>query len=110
MSFSAALMCFMKRVSMVLFLKELLQCSTKAESSMVTTSTSSNHVRMVVSLSCSCNRLSTLCHTSEMEFNESSPFPLNGPSISVFEKNLSENSIAETPGKVYTYSNISCKK
>lgn len=57
MSFSAALMCFMKRVSMVLFLKELLQCSTKAESSMVTTSTSSNHVRMVVSLSCSCNGL-----------------------------------------------------
>lgn len=57
------------------FLKELLQCSTKAESSMVTTSTSSNHVRMVVSLSCSCNRLSTLCHTSEMEFNESAPFP-----------------------------------
>ena len=75
MSYSAAVMCFMKRVSMWLFVKELIQCSTKAESSMVTTSTSSNHVRMVVSLSCSCNRLSTLCHTSEMEFNESAPFP-----------------------------------
>ena len=49
MSFSAALIWLMNRASMVDFLKELLQWSTKAESSMVTTSTSSNQVLMVVS-------------------------------------------------------------
>ena len=75
MSFSAALMCFMKRVSMVLFLKELLQWSTKAESSMVTTSTSSNQVLMVVSDSWDLSRSSTFFHTSAIEFNESAPFP-----------------------------------
>ena len=36
MSFSAALIWLMNRASMVDFLKELLQWSTKAESSMVT--------------------------------------------------------------------------
>ena len=75
MSFSAALMCFMKRVSMVLFLKELLQWSTKAESSMVTTSTSSNQVEMAVSAKPPARRRSsTTCQTSATEFKENAPF------------------------------------
>ena len=35
------------------------------------------------------------------------PLSPDGSLSLYFEKNLSENSIAETPGKVYTYSNIS---
>ena len=59
---------------MVLFLKVLLQWSTKAESSIVTTVTSSNQVLMVVSDSSWLSRLSTLSHRSFMEFKQKLPF------------------------------------
>ena len=62
-----------KRASMVFFLNSLPQCSTKAESSMVTTSTSSNQVLMVVGASCCDICCSTLPHTSVSEFKVIAP-------------------------------------
>ena len=68
-----------------------------------------NHVRMVVSLSCSCNRLSTLCHTSEMEFNESAPFPrIMRFSLSVSGK-ITPHIISNQRRKVHTYTNTKYK-
>ena len=60
---------------MVVFLNVLPQWSTSAESSMVTTVTSSNHVLVVVSESCFLSRSSTVFHTSDSEFIGYTPFP-----------------------------------
>lgn len=69
------------RASMVFFLKVLLQWSTKAESSIVTTVTSSNQVLMVVSDSSPLRRLSTLSHRSFMEFKRKAPLSAGGVSV-----------------------------
>ena len=74
MSFSAALIWGRKRASTVFFLKALLQCSTSAESTMVTTDISSNHVLMVVSDSSPLSRARMLSHRSDSDFKGSSPF------------------------------------
>ncbi len=109
MSFSAALIWLMNRASMVDFLKELLQWSTKAESSMVTTSTSSNQVLMVVSDSWDRSRSSTFFHTSAIEFNESAPFPrIMRFSLSVSGK-ITPHIISNQRRKVHTYTNTKYK-
>ena len=74
MSFSAALIWGRNRASTVFFLKALLQCSTSAESSMVTTEISSNQVLMVVSDSSPLSRARMLSHRSDSDFKGRSPF------------------------------------
>lgn len=95
---------------MVLFLKVLLQWSTKAESSIVTTVTSSNQVLMVVSDSSWLSRLSTLSHRSFMEFKQKLPFGggcLFSSAVKwrgVYRRKISHYIIAENTPEVYTYS------
>lgn len=92
------------------FLKVLLQWSTKAESSIVTTVTSSNQVLMVVSDSSWLSRLSTLSHRSFMEFKQKLPFRrrlsvfLRGKMAGVYRRKISHYIIAENTPEVYTYS------
>lgn len=108
-SFSAALIWVINRVSMVDRLKVLLQWSTKAESSMVTASTSSNQVLMVVSDSWDISLSNTMVHTSAIEFNESAPFPRIMRFSLSFSGKIVRLIIPNCRRKVYSYTNTKHK-